>query len=110
MKIDWKLISNGTIEIDKKNCFAEYKDNTIYYKDEYGTHVINRDNRTYERIGEEDIFRVDFENELLTVIFDNNNLKYKIDTKYEEIDNTIKLTYSLGEEEKIIEIKRSENV
>lgn len=110
MKIDWKLTSNGNVEIEKKDVLVEYKNNSIYYKDEYGTHVINEDNKTYERINKEDVFKVNFKEELLIVTFDNTSLSYKINALYEEIDNIIKLTYSLGEEEKIIEVKRRDNL
>ena len=67
-------------------------------------------NRIYERRSPEDIFRVDFNNNLLTVIFDSNSLKYDINTKYEEKNNKIILTYSLGDEIKVIEITRKEDL
>ena len=84
MKIDWKLKNGEEVIINEIDKAAKYEDNIIYYVDEYGTHVIDRNNRIYERRCPEDIFRVDFNNNLLTVIFENNNLKYDINTKYEE--------------------------
>ena len=87
MKIDWKLKNGEEVIINEIDKAAKYEDNIIYYVDEYGTHVIDRNNRIYERRCPEDIFRVDFNNNLLTVIFENNNLKYDINTKYEEAIN-----------------------
>ena len=74
MKIDWKLKNGEEVIINEIDKAAKYEDNIIYYVDEYGTHVIDRNNRIYERRCPEDIFRVDFNNNLLTVIFENNNL------------------------------------
>ena len=110
MKIDWKLKNGEEVIINEIDKAAKYEDNIIYYVDEYGTNVIDRNNRIYERRCPEDIFRVDFNNNLLTVIFENNNLKYDINTKYEEENNKIRLTYSLGDEIKVIEITRKEEL
>ena len=110
MKIDWKLKNGDEIVINEVDKDAKFEDNKIYYVDEYGTHVIDRTNRIYERRCPEDIFRVDFNNNLLTVIFENNNLKYDINTKYEEAENSIILTYSLGNEIKVIEITKKEEL
>lgn len=110
MKIDWKLKNGEEVIINEIDKAAKYEDNIICYVDEYGTHVIDRNNRIYERRCPEDIFRVDFNNNLLTVIFENNNLKYDINTKYEEENNKIRLTYSLGDEIKVIEITRKEEL
>ena len=110
MKIDWKLKNGDEIIIDEKNKDAKFEADIIYYVDEYGTHVIDRTNRIYERRCPEDIFKVDFNNNLLTVIFENNNLKYDINTKYEEENNKIRLTYSLGDEIKVIEITMKEDL
>ena len=49
-------------------------------------------------------------NNLLTVSFGSNNLKYDIKTNYEEKDELIILTYELGNEEKQIIIKRKEEI
>ena len=100
MKIDWKLKNGEEVIINEIDKAAKYEDNIIYYVDEYGTHVIDRNKRIYERRCPEDIFRVDF----------NNNLKYDINTKYEEENNKIRLTYSLGDEIKVIEITRKEDL
>lgn len=110
MKIDWKLKNGSEVIIDEVDKDAKLENNIIYYIDEYGTHVIDRMNRIYERRSPEDIFRVDFNNNLLTVIFDSNSLKYDINTKYEEKNNKIILTYSLGDEIKVIEITRKEDL
>lgn len=110
MKIDWKLKNGSEVIIDEVDKDAKLENNIIYYVDEYGTHVIDRMNRIYERRSPEDIFRVDFNNNLLTVIFENNSLKYDINTKYEEKNNKIILTYSLGDEIKVIEITRKEDL
>ncbi len=110
MKIDWKLKNGSEVIIDEVDKDAKLENNIIYYVDEYGTHVIDRMNRIYERRSPEDIFRVDFNNNLLTVIFDSNSLKYDINTKYEEKNNKIILTYSLGDEIKVIEITRKEDL
>lgn len=110
MKIDWKLKNGSEVIIDEVDKDAKLENNIIYYVDEYGTHVIDRMNRIYERRSPEDIFRVDFNNNLLTVVFDSNSLKYDINTKYEEKNNKIILTYSLGDEIKVIEITRKEDL
>ena len=110
MKIDWKLFDDEETIIDEKDKLVKYEDNVIYYKDEYGTHRVDLINKIYERINESDIFRVDFTNEILTVKFSNTDLKYNINAKFEEIDNIIRLTYSLGEEKKVIEITRKEEL
>ena len=110
MKIDWKLKNGEEVIINEIDKTAKYEDNIIYYVDEYGTHVIDKTNRIYERRCPENIFRVDFNNNLLTVIFENNNLKYDINTKYEEENNKLTLTYSLGDEIKVIEITRKEEL
>lgn len=110
MKIDWKLKNGSEVIIDEVDKDAKLENNIIYYVDEYGTHVIDRMNRIYERRSPEDIFRVDFNNNLLTVIFNSNSLKYDINTKYEEKNNKIILTYSLGDEIKVIEITRKEDL
>ena len=110
MKIDWKLKNGSEVIIDEVDKDAKLENNIIYYIDKYGTHVIDRMNRIYERRSPEDIFRVDFNNNLLTVIFDSNSLKYDINTKYEEKNNKIILTYSLGDEIKVIEITRKEDL
>ena len=110
MKIDWKLKNGEEVIINETDKEAKYEDNIIYYVDEYGTHAIDRINRIYERRCPEDIFRVDFNNHLLTVIFENNNLKYDINTNYEENENKIILTYSLGDEIKVIEITKKEEL
>ena len=64
MKIDWKLKNGEEVIINEIDKAAKYEDNIIYYVDEYGTHVIDRNNRIYERRCPEDIFRVDFNNNL----------------------------------------------
>ena len=110
MKIDWKLFDDKETIIEKKDKLVKYEDGVIYYKDEYGTHRVDLINKIYERINESDIFRVDFTNEILTVKFANKDLKYNINAKFEEIDNIIRLTYSLGEEKKVIEITRKEEL
>ena len=110
MKIDWKLKNGDEIVIDEVDKDAKFEDNLLYYVDEYGTHVIDRINRIYERRCPEDTFKVDFNNNLLTIIFENNNLKYNINTKYAEENNKITLTYSLGDEIKVIEITRKEEI
>lgn len=109
MKIDWKLTSNGDVAIDTKDNLVEYKDGMITYVDEYGTHVVDTIRHIYERRHPDNIFRVSFDEELLTVIFDNENLKYDINAKYEIDGNKIKMTYSLGEEVKILEITKKED-
>ena len=110
MKIDWKLFDDEETIIEKKDKLVKYEDGVIYYKDEYGTHRVDLINKIYERINESDIVRVDFTNEILTVKFANTDLKYNINAKFEEIDNIIRLTYSLGEEKKVIEITRKEEL
>ena len=110
MKIDWKLFDDKETIIEKKDKLVKYDDGVIYYKDEYGTNRVDLINKIYERINESDIFRVDFTNEILTVKFANTDLKYNINAKFEEIDNIIRLTYSLGEEKKVIEITRKEEL
>ena len=110
MKIDWKLFDDEETIINEKDKIVKYEDNIIYYKDEYGTHKVDLNNKIYERINESDIFKIDFTNEILTVKFANADLKYNINANFEEIDNIIRLTYSLGEEKKIIEITRQEDV
>ena len=103
-------IDINKLKIEKKDKLVKYGDGVIYYKDEYGTHRVDLINKIYERINESDIFRVDFTNEILTVKFANTDLKYNINAKFEEIDNIIRLTYSLGEEKKVIEITRKEEL
>lgn len=110
MKIDSKLLDNGEIVIDEVDKLTKFENNTIYYEDEYGTHVVDRTNRIYERRCPDDTFRVDFKNNLLTVSFGSNNLKYDIKTNYEEKDELIILTYELGNEQKQIIIKRKEEI
>ena len=110
MKIDWKLLDNGEIVIDEVDKLTKFENNTIYYEDEYGIHVVDRTNRIYERRCPDDTFRVDFKNNLLTVSFGSNNLKYDIKTNYEEKDELIILTYELGIEQKQIIIKRKEEI
>lgn len=110
MKIDWKLKNGEEIVIDEKNKLVKIDDNVIYYNDEYGTHVIDRNNKIYERRSRSDIFKVDFKTSVLSVEFDNFKQKYDIKTKYEEKNNIIRLTYSLGDEKKVIEITRKEDL
>ena len=110
MKIDWKLKNGDEIVFDEKNVVAKFENNVIYYKDEYGTHIVDRNKKTYERINTDNIFKVDFNESLLIVAFDNFKQRYDIVTKYEEIENLIRLTYSLGDEKKIIEITRKEEI
>ena len=110
MKIDWKLFDDKETIIEKKDKLVKYEDGVVYYKDEYGTHRVDLINKIYEKKNESDIFRVDFTNEILTVKFANTDLKYNINAKFEEIDNIIRLTYSLGEEKKVIEITRKEEL
>ena len=110
MKIDWRLFDGEEIVIEELNKDVEFIDNTIYYIDEYGTHVVDLQNKIYERRSPEDIFRVDFNNNILTVKSASNDLKYNINTNYFEEDNIIRLTYSLGEEKKVIEITRKEEL
>ena len=110
MKIDWKLFDDEETIINEKDKIVKYEDNIIYYKDEYGTHKVDLNNKIYERINESDIFKIDFTNEILTVKFANADLKYNINANFEEIDNIIRLTYSLGEEKKVIEITRKEDL
>lgn len=109
MKIDWKLTSNGEVAIDTKDNLVEYKDGVITYVDEYGTHVVDLIRRIYERRHPDNIFRVSFDESLLTVMFGNENLKYDLKTKYEIDGNKIKMTYSLGDEVKILEITKKED-
>ena len=45
MKIDWKLLDNGEIVIDEVDKLTKFENNTIYYEDEYGIHVVDRTNR-----------------------------------------------------------------
>ncbi len=110
MKIDWKLISDDEIIIDEKDKVVRIEQGVIYYEDEYGVHSIDQSRKIYERKGPEDIFKIDFNQSLLIVSFDNFKQKYDIISKYEEIDNIIRLTYSLGNDKKIIEITRKEDI
>lgn len=110
LKIDWKLISDDEVIIDEKDKEVKFEQGIIYYEDEYGTHSIDQNRKIYERKGPEDIFKIDFNQSLLFVSFDNYKQKYDIITKYEKIDNVIRLTYALGNEKKIIEITRKEDI
>ena len=110
LKIDWKLISDDEIIIDEKDKVVKIEQDIIYYEDEYGMHSIDQNRKIYERKGPEDIFKIDFNQSLLIVSFDNFRQKYDIITNYEKIDNVIRLTYALGNEKKIIEITRKEDI
>ncbi len=110
MKIDWKLKNGEEIVIDEKDKLVKIENNIIYYKDEYGTHIVDRNSKVYERRSSSDTFKVDFKTSVLTVEFDNFKQKYDIITKYEEMDNIIRLTYALGDEKKVIEITRKEEL
>ncbi len=108
MIIDWKLYDDEEILIETLENKVEFINDTIFYKDEYGTHAIDLINKTYERKNNEDTFKIDFKTEQLQVSFANTDLKYNINATFEEMDNIIRLTYSLGDEKKVIEITRKE--
>ncbi len=106
MLIDWKLISDNEIIIEEHNKEAKFTDNILEYIDEYGTHIINLNEKTYARVTEDNTFKVDFINNILTITFLNQDLKYDIATSFLKDDNSITLTYSLGEENKTIIVTR----
>ena len=110
MKIDWKVFSDNELIIKDLNKIVKYEDNIIYYSDEYGLHKIDLDKKVYERNNTDNIFKIDFNTEILTIKFDNNDLKYNINTNYEDDGTVIKLTYSLGDENKVIEVTRKEEL
>ncbi len=109
-KIDWKLKSDGVTLIDNKNEDVLIDDSNIIYKDEFGTHNIDCINKIYKRIGKDDAMTIDFKNNIMTINFDKEELKYDIDTSYIEKDNEIRLTYFIGDEKKEMIITKKEEL
>lgn len=105
-KINMTLLSNQKEVLKYKNIDAQYTKDNIIFNDKYGRHCINRNDKTYERRNERDIFTIDFIKQLCIISFDGKTLKYDINTKYIDTKEELRLTYSLGEEEKIIIITK----
>lgn len=110
LKIDWKLLNDGEEIINNENQEARFEDNNIIYKDEYGEHIVDLDNKVYKRIAEDNTMSIDFKESILTIEFSNNKFDYVIDTKFKNEGNIIELEYSLGDEVKTIIIKRKEEL
>lgn len=110
MLVDWKLKNGDEIVINDENVNVIYEDNIMRYIDKYGEHNIDVIKKIYEYKSKDGLFKVDFNKNIVTIEFDNFKQDYDIDSKYEEIDNIIRLVYSLGDEKKVIEITRKEEI
>lgn len=110
MHIDWRLISDKEIVIDRPNVLVEINDKKIIYKDEYGIHTIDQKDKIYKRVYNGDTIIIDFNKNLMTVYFEDKKFDLDIKSKYQEKGKEIHLKYSLGEEEKEIIITRKEEL
>ncbi len=105
-KISWTLLNNDVVVINNELASATVDDITITYHDEFGTHIINKIDKTYERIGKDNIMKIDFKNSTVSFKFDQEKVDYDIKTKYIEKEKIITLKYNFGDGEKQIIIKR----
>lgn len=109
-KVDWQLYSENNLIINNQNVEAEFNQNNIVYNDEFGKHIIDRKNKIYERIDNEDYMIINFNKNTITFKFNGETLEYDITSEYKEGENKISLIYSLGEEEKRIVIKKRDEI
>lgn len=109
MYINWQLLSDNKVIIDEANKKVDFQDNILTYEDKYGVHTVDVNKKIYERRSPDNIFRVNFFNNTLDIIFDNHNLTYDIESKFSKNEEEIRLYYSLGDEKKIIIITKGEN-
>ncbi len=109
MYINWKLLSDNKVIIDEVNKKVDFQNNILTYEDKYGVHTVFIDKKIYERKSPDNIFRVNFFNNTLDVIFDKHNLTYDIVSKFSKNEEEIRLYYSLGDEEKMIIITKGES-
>ncbi len=108
MLINWKLFNNKEVVIDDANKEASFDNGVITYIDDYGIHKIDQNKKVYEKSNSDGIVKIDFKNNLLVIECDQFKQEYDIKTFYEQIDNIIRLTYFIGDEEKIIEITKGD--
>ena len=110
LTIDWRLLTNNEEVINDQNKIVEYANDIIKYTDEYGIHEVDICNKIYIKKSPDNIFKIDFDNNLLTISFDSQTLKFDIQSEFNEINNGWQLCYSLGEEQQVIEIIRKEEI
>lgn len=106
----WQVINDKNVIIDNDGADITTIDEKIIYNDEYGKHIINKSNKTYKKISEDNEVSVDFNENTMSFLIEGKELKYDIENSWEETKEDIILTYSLGEEEiKIIVTKGDED-
>ena len=89
-KIDWKVYSNNKLIIDNNNVKCNlYSSNIIEFKDEYGKHIIDLENKTYSKVGNDNKMVIDFIAKTCEFIFEKNgSLKmWKLDHPYQILND-----------------------
>ena len=108
-KIDWKVYSNNKLIIDNNNVKCNlYSSNIIEFKDEYGKHIIDLENKTYSKVGNDNKMVIDFIAKTCEFIFEKNEkCTFDIDCNIKIKENHIEILYSFDEDEKkiLIELK-----
>lgn len=99
-KINWQLYIEDTLIINNLNVEAEVTNENICYTDEFGKHIIDKLNRTYQRIGDSDEMIIDFKKNSITFKFDGQVLEYDIESSFETNDKSVFIVYTLGDEKK----------
>lgn len=102
--ISWKVYDGDKLIINEENIKANISDNILTYVDQYGTHIIDKEDKKYKKISDESTMIVDFRKNMITFEFDGQALKYDIDTKFTD-GSVLELEYSIGDEVKKIIVK-----
>jgi len=107
-KINWSLLSDNKIIIDK-NILCEYEKNILikYIEDDHTSNIIDLKNRIYIRENNEFLFKIDFNKKIFYYELKENNicLENIIECELNQNDKNILLKYKIDEEEKKIIIQ-----
>lgn len=106
MKIDWKLYTDDKLIIDNSNVIIHMNGDLYEYDDGNGLNIIDKDKRVYERKFDDNIFRVDFNNCVCSLVSGELESSFDIECSYLDEGNKIRLIYYLdGKSEIVIDFK-----
>jgi len=104
--LDWVLFTNDLKEVELLNKEGIFNEERIVLEEEYGKHVIDRINKIWKKEGVNNSFVIDCVNKTFKIMFDGKELIYDIDVSYIDDKDSIKITYSYGDEVKVLNVRR----
>ena len=108
--ISWQVYNDDNLTIDEENVKIIKENNLLIYNDDYGKHEIDLQEKTYQKVNGDEIFRIDFLKNTLYVAFDAQNFTFDIEANYQDDGQIIIMEYALGDNKNKIVITRKEEI